>query len=167
MRNRGKKYKLYFQSLIDELWEQHNFPNTRLVDETHYHQFKSGHRIGSYYVVGFHNQSAGDPRDRQAFTEVGLWSDNRETNEAIFDALEERKSEIEARFGMPLTWLRRDEWKRGGKLKRSAIGLWCEGHIDGDEQALKTIKEWQIENLLKLKEVFTPEIQRAKDLLDL
>ena len=165
MLNPSGKYTLYFQALIDELWEQHNFTGTRRVDGRHFHQFNSGHRIGSYYVVGFHKQGASDPEDRQAFTEVGLWSNNRETNKTIFDALEERKPEIEARYGMRLEWLRRDEWKRGRKLKRSAIGLWCEGHIDGDGCHLKTIKNFHIKNLLKLKEVFTPEIQRALDSL--
>ena len=90
---------------------------------------------------------------------LGLWYHNRETNKAIFDALEERKSEIEARFGIRLEWKRRDD------IKRSYIGLWREGHIDDDERALETIKAWHIKNLLKLKEVFTPEIQRALDRL--
>ena len=152
MLNRSKKYTLYFQALIDELWEQHNFTRTRKVEGRHFHPFDSGHRIGSYYVAGFH-------KDRQAFTMLGLWHHNRETNKAIFDALEERKSEIEAQFGIRLEWKRRDD------IKRSYIGLWREGHIDDDEHALETIKAWHIKNLLKLKKVFTLEIQRALDRL--
>ena len=164
MTNRTEQYTLYFESLIDELWEQHKFPNTRLVDGRHFHQFSSGHRIGSYYVVGFHKQGARDPRDRQAFTMLGLWSDSRETNKSVFDALEEekRKSKIEKRFGQELEWYRRDEWMRGDELKRSAIGLWCEGYIDGDAHTLEKIKRWHIENLLKLKEVFPPFLVEAK-----
>ena len=94
MLTRGERYTEYFEALIDELQEQHNWTHTREVEGRHFHQFKTGHRIGSYYVVGFHNQNSSDPRDRQAFTEVGLWSDNREKNKAIFDTLEERKFEM-------------------------------------------------------------------------
>lgn len=159
MLNRSEKYTLYFQSLIGELREQHNCISTRRVDGRHFHPFDSGHRISSYYVVGFHKQGARDSRDRQAFTMLGLWHHNSETNKAIFDALEERKSEIEAQFGIRLEWKRRDD------IKRSYIGLWREGHIDDDERALETIKAWHIKNLLKLKEVFTLEIQRALDRL--
>ena len=52
MPNRREKYTLYFQSLIDELWEQHNFPNNRLVDGRDFHQFRSG-TTAIYYVAGF------------------------------------------------------------------------------------------------------------------
>ena len=85
---------------------------------------------------------------------LGLWSNNRERNKAIFDALEERKFEIEARFGGELEWYRRND------IARSYIGLSREGDIDSDERALETIKTWHIQNLLKLKEVFTPELDR-------
>ena len=150
--NRTEQYTLYFQSLIDELWEQHNFPNTRLVDGRHFHQFHSG-TTGIYYVSGFrHRRSLSGLYDqgKQAYTMLGLWSNNRERNKAIFDALEERKSEIEARFGEELEWYRRDD------ITRSYIGLWREGHIDDDERTLEEIKAWHIKNLLKLKCVFPP-----------
>ena len=45
------------------------------------------------------------------------------------------------------------------------MGLWREGDIDSDERALAPLKAWHIENLLNLKEVFTPEIPRALDRL--
>ena len=43
--NPSKKYTLYFQSLIDELREQHNFTGARKVEGRHFHPFDSGHRI--------------------------------------------------------------------------------------------------------------------------
>ena len=39
MPNRTEQYTRYFQALIDELSEQHNFPNTHLVQRRHFHQF--------------------------------------------------------------------------------------------------------------------------------
>ena len=161
MTNRTEKYTLYFQSLIDELREQHDFPNTRLVDGRHFHQFHSG-MIGVYYVPGFRrgrSLSGLYDQGKRAYTMLGLWSNNRERNKTIFDALEERKSEIEARFGEELEWYRRDD------ITRSYIGLSREGDIDSDERSLEDIKKWHIENLIKLKYVFMPEMQRALDRL--
>ena len=157
MPNRSEKYTLYFQSLIDELWEQHNFPNTCLVDGRHFHQFHSG-TTGIYYVPGFRRMrslSGLYDQGKRAYTMLGLWSNNRERNKTIFDALKERESEINARFDGELEWYRRND------IARSYIGLLREGDIDSDERALETIKAWHIKNLLRLKEVFTPEIQRA------
>ena len=161
MLNQKERYSLYFQALIDELSEQHNFPNTYLVQGRHFHQFYSG-TTDIYYVPGFRRRrslSGFYHQGRQAFTMLGLWSNNRERNKVIFDALKERESEIRARFGGELEWYRRND------IARSYIGLSREGDIDSDERALETIKTWHIQNLLKLKEVFTPEIQHALDRL--
>ena len=90
---------------------------------------------------------------------LGLWSNNRERNKVIFDVLKERESEIKARFGGELEWYRRND------IARSYIGLSREGDIDSDERALEDIQAWHIENLRKLKYVFTPEIHSALDRL--
>ena len=161
MTNRREKYTLYFQALIDELSEQHNFPNTHLVQGRHFHQFYSG-TTDIYYVPGFRRRrslSGFYHQGRQAFTVLGLWSNNRERNKVIFDVLKERESEIKARFGGELEWYRRND------IARSYIGLSREGDIDSDKRALEDIKAWHIENLLKLKYVFTPEIHSALDRL--
>ena len=148
-----EKYTHYFQALIDELSEQHNFQNTHRVQGRHFHQFYSD-TTGIYYVAGFYGKG------RQAFTVLGIYANDREKNKAIFDTLEERKSEIEARFGMQLEWHRRDD------IARSYIGLWREGDIDSDMRTLADIRAWHVENLLKLKAVFTPdEIQRVRETL--
>ncbi|MXV85214.1 DUF4268 domain-containing protein [Candidatus Poribacteria bacterium] len=148
-----EKYPVYFQSLIDELREQHNFTNARRPGQGKpYYAFASG-TTGIKYVAGF------DSKGGQVYTALGIYSKDHEKNKAIFDALEERKSEIEGRFGMQLEWYRRDD------IVRSSLGLWREGDIDSDEHALATIKAWHIENLLKFKAVFTSEIQRARETL--
>ena len=153
MLNQKERYSLYFQALIDELREQHNFTDARRPGQGKpYYAFASG-KTSIKYVAGFYGKG------RQVFTVLGIYSNDREKNKAIFDALEERKSKIETRFGMRLEWYRRDD------IVRSYLGLWREGDIDSDERALETIKTWHIQNLLKLKEVFTPEIQHALDRL--
>ena len=157
MPNRNEKYSRYFQALIGELSEQHNFPNTHRVQGRHFHQFYSD-TTGIYYVIGFRRRitlSGLYLQEKQAYTMLGLWSDNCKKNKVIFDALEERKSNIESEFGIQLEWYRRND------ITRSYIGLSREGDIDADERALETIKTWHIQNLLKLKEVFRAEIQHA------
>ena len=148
-----EKYQSYFQALLDELREQHNFTNARRPGQGKpYYTFASG-TTDIKYVAGFYGKG------RQVFTALGIYSNARERNKVIFDTLEERKSEIEARFGGELEWYRRDD------IIRSSLGLWREGDIESDTHTLETIRAWHVENLLKFKEVFTPEIQRARETL--
>ena len=161
MPNRTEKYTHYFQALIDVLSEQHNFPNTHRVQGRHFHQFYSG-TTGIYYVPGFRrgrSLSGLYDQGKRAYTVLGLWSNNPERNKVIFDVLKERESKIKARFGGELEWYRRNDHAR------SHIGVSREGDIDSNKRALEDIKAWHIQNLLKLKEVFTPEIQRVLDRL--
>ena len=148
-----EKYTHYFQVLIDELREQHNFTTARRPGYGKpYYCFASGTTYIKY-VAGFYGKG------REALTVLGIYADDREKNKAIFDAFEERKTEIEARVGMQLEWYRRDD------IVRSALGLWREGDIDSDTLTLDAIRKWHVENLLKFKAVFTPEIQRVRETL--
>ena len=148
-----EKYQSYFQALLDELREQHNFTNARQPGQGKpYYAFASG-TTDIKYVAGFYGEG------RQIFTALGIYSNDRERNKAIFDTLEERKFEIEARFGRELKWYRRDD------IIRSSLGLWREGDIESDTRTLDGIRAWHVENLIKFKEVFTPEIQRVRETL--
>jgi uncharacterized membrane protein len=80
-------------------------------------------------------------------------------NKNFFDVLKERESEITVQFDIPLNWERKDE------TRYSAIRLIRDGDINADESELAAIKEWHIAYLLKLKAVFTPEIERARETL--
>ena len=80
-------------------------------------------------------------------------------NKNFFDVLKERESEITAQFDIPLNWERRND------TRYSAIRLIQDGNINANESELEAIKTWHIENLLKLKAVFTPEIELAREKL--
>ena len=69
--------------------------------------------------------------------------------------LENRKREIESNFGNPL------EWTREAEKSLSRIAISCDGDIELSDSELEEIREWHIENLLKIKKVFTPEIEKA------
>ena len=60
---------------------------------------------------------------------------------------------------MPLYWSRRDD------IGASRIYIERDGNIDANESELEAFRAWHVENLLKFKEVFTPEIQLALEKL--
>jgi hypothetical protein len=79
---------------------------------------------------------------------------------ALFDALESRKAEIESNFGSLL------EWNRTEEQQISSLAVYRDGNIESPDSELEAIREWHIENLLKLKEVFQPEIEKALETLE-
>ena len=81
-------------------------------------------------------------------------------NGNLFDALEKRSVEITSCFGGGLKWERLDA------VRYSLIAVYRDGTIESSEGELQEIRVWQVENLLKLKEVFTPEIKRALETID-
>jgi len=151
---RKEKYIAYFQELTDQLPEQHNFTQARrAMRGQNYYLFASG-STGIEYVAGFNRQQTVYMRLRINFGD-------REKNKSFFDVLKERKAEITAQFDVPLYWERRD----GDDVLRCHIDVYREGTIDSNPSSLEAIKRWHIENLLKFKAVFTPEIQRARETL--
>ena len=146
--SKAERYRSYFQGLIDELREQHGFTGARVGQAQNYHYFSSG-KSGIYYEATFarnHNVYA------SLYIDFGAYAKNKN----FFDVLKERKSEITAQFDIPL------KWDRGDETRYSAIRLIRDGDINADESELAAINEWHIAYLLKLKAVFTPEIERAR-----
>ncbi|RKU21060.1 hypothetical protein C6499_22850 [Candidatus Poribacteria bacterium] len=145
------KYQSYTQMLIDELREEHNFTRARVGQPRNWHSFSSGVK-GISYRVKF-------ARGDEVWTYVNI-HDNVQSNRLdLFDALEQRKEEIESAFGSPL------EWERLEKQRRSRIVVSRDGNIELPDDELEDIREWHIANLLKLKEVFQPKIKNALETL--
>ena len=157
---RRERYTAYFQALIDEMREQHNFTMARrAIEGQNYYLFASG-TTGIKYGAKFTN--AGTVKYGAKFTNAGtvwtyLWIcfGDYETTKNFFDALKERESEINTRFDVPLYWSRRDD------IITSRIYIERDGSIESNESELEAFRAWHVENLLKFKEVFTPEIQLA------
>lgn len=149
---RAEKYTAYFQALIDELREQHNFTNARRPGEgSNYYAFASG-TTGIQYTAWFEGNG-------QVHTQLYINFGNYERNKYFFDILKERESEINMKFDNSLTWRRCDD------ISACSISLEREGNIESDARDLEVFKTWHIQNLLKFKQIFTPEIQRALDKL--
>lgn len=149
--SRSEKYKSYTQMLIDELREKHKFTGARAGQPYNSYTFSSGIR-GIGYGVQF-------ARGDKVFTYVNIYEDVQSNRLDLFDALEKQKGKIESDFGSPL------EWNRVEEQQRSRVAVSHDGSIELSDDELEGIREWHIKNLLKLKEVFQPEIEKALETL--
>ena len=156
--SKGAKYKCYMQKLIDELREKHNFTRARVGQPMNWYSFSSGIRGISYRVKFVEKDTEFAQRDTVR-TYVNIHDDVQVNRFDLFDALEQRKEQIESAFGSPL------EWERLEEQKRSRIVVAHDGNIELPDDELERIREWHIANLLKFKEVFQPEIKNALETL--
>ena len=143
--SRKAKYKSYMQLLIDRLREEYRFTRARVGQPLNWYSFSSGIK-GVSYRVKF-------ARENKVWTYVNIHDDVRAKRFDLFDALEQRKEEIESAFGSPLVWERLE------KQRRSRIVISRDGNIELPDDELEGIREWHIVNLLKLKKVFEPKIR--------
>ena len=145
-----EKYQSYFQALLDELREQHNFTTARKARGVNYLGFASGVPNIRYYAKF---------QQGRVYTALHIHFSDYEKNKNFFDILEKRKAVITAKFDVTVYWNRRDD------INTCIIGVERDGDIESDTRTLESIRAWHVENLLKFKEVFTPEIQRARETL--
>lgn len=145
-RGKGEAYRPWFQALIDELRDVHDFTNARVGQPQNWYSFASGHSGITYSV---------------AFTQQGLRSEvyidrgDKDINKHIFDALHAARAEIEAQFGMALSWERLDE------RRASRVGIYREVTIASPPEELDEARAWAIDHLLRLKQVFAARLERA------
>lgn len=142
--SKGEAYREFFQGLIDQLREEHSFTNARKGQAQNWYTFSSGVR-GLTYGVAF---SLGS----QVRSEVYIDGGNAEWNKRMFDALYQRRQEIEAAYGESL------EWERLHNRRASRIAIYRQGAIADSEQTLEAIRDWTIERLLRFRDVFGPRI---------
>ncbi len=84
----------------------------------------------------------------EARVEVGITRGEREENKWVFDRLHERRSELEARFGASLEWLRLDEKK--------AARIVCSQPFEGyDRENWPAMTAWMIDHMQRLQDTFT------------
>ncbi len=144
---KGEKYRVYYQTLIDELRENHRFTGARVGQPQNWYSFSSGIQ-GVVYSAVFAQRG-------KVRAEIYIDRGDQEKNKTLFEALKLREREITAHYGAPFEWERLDE------KRASRIAIYREGMIESSDSDLEEIRKWHIENLLRIKEVFTPEIERA------
>ena len=143
-----EKYNAYFQCLIEELKENRIFLATRSQSPNRRY-FASDIEKNICFRAAFATKSR---------ISVSVFFDGEE--KTLFDTLVERNVETTSKFRENLEWERLDD------KKRSTISVYSDGDIESSEGELEEIRQWHIQNLLKLKEVFTPEIERALETID-
>ncbi len=149
---KNEKYRLFFNELNDELKEKYNFSKRGILATENRRNFSSGF-AGINYRVSF-------AQGNKVRVDIRIYQRQCENRIQIFDALENQKEEITRTFGSEL------EWQRNADKQETFIIVSRDGSIDASEDELKEIREWHITNLLKLKEVFQPEIERALETLN-
>lgn len=147
-----EKYRNFFKELIDELYEKHNFTKKGVNITENRRNFSSGF-AGIAYRVSF-------AQGNKVRVDIRIYQGQCEKRIPIFDVMEKRKEEITQKFKSNL------EWQRNADKQETFIITSRDGSIEVSEDELKEIREWQITNLLKLKEVFQPEIERALETLN-
>lgn len=145
--SRSEAYRRYFQTLIDELREQHHFTGARVGQPQNWYSFATG-------VPGF-VYSASLAQGGRARTELYIDVGDVEENKAIFDHLLTQKDEITREFGEPLEWERLDD------RRASRIAVYRQGRIDLPEDTLAEIRAWSIDRLLRFKRVLRPRLSAA------
>ena len=143
-----EKYRIYFQELIDELMDKHNFRKNVRSSEGENRRIVASGTSGIVYRVSF---AQGD----KARVDLRIYQGQCEKRIPLFDVLKDRVEEITRRFGSDL------EWQRNADKQETFVIVSRDGSIEGSEDELKNIREWHITNLLKLIDVFQPEIERA------
>jgi len=86
-------------------------------------------------------------------TEVYIDQQDFDKNKALFDTLHAQAGETEEEYGTHLEWERLD-----GK-RACRIAVYRDGSIEDSDSELEEIHNWHVENLLKVKEVFTSRIK--------
>lgn len=140
---RGESYRAFFQGLIDELRKRH-FTSARTGRPQNWYSFPSG-VSGVAYNAAF-------PHGHRVRAAVRIRAETPELSKRVFDALAEEKEAIEREFGEPLTWERLDP------KATCRIGTYRRGHIEDDERVWEEIRQWLIDNLIRLKIVFGPRL---------
>lgn len=85
--------------------------------------------------------------------ELYIDTGDKQRNKQAFDALAARKDEIELAFGEPLIWTRRDD------IKASRIYVKKLGAVTDDEGVLREHRDWLVDRLFRIREVFAPRIK--------
>ena len=148
--SRESAYQEFFQSVMDELREKHQFTNAKKAQPQSWYAFTSGAVSGITYNAAFSS------RDRlRAEVYIDVW--DMALNKAIYDTLLAQKKDIELQTG-ELAWERLDQ-RRACRISLVRTNA----SIDEINQQGETMQTWLVEALLKLKKCFGSRLVRAME----
>ena len=144
---KGELYRNYFQQLIDELREKHNYTNAKVGQPQNWYAFSAGASGVSYNATFVQGE--------KVRTELYIDFGDIEKNKALFNYLHDRKEEIHANFGGELAWEPLEE------KRASRISVYRDGSIEADPAELVEIKDWHVDTLIKLKHSLATYIKKG------
>ena len=144
MSDKSRRYKTFFQGLIDSLRER-EFTNARKALPYNSYLFSAGHGQRVRYAACL-------AEGKKARIEVYIDSSDKDWNEHLFEQLKEQKKAIESELSERLEW----EPRKDRRLSRIAASR--EGSIEDDQETLKEIENWMVDKLLDFKRVFGPRL---------
>ena len=90
--------------------------------------------------------------DGEARVELVIRSVNEDWNKTVYEAIMERKGNIENSLGAELTWERLDS------AKSSRVAVCKSGSIDDSEAELIQTRTWMTDYVIRFREVFQPHL---------
>ena len=90
--------------------------------------------------------------DREARVELVIRSVDGDWNKTVYEALLERKEDIENSLGTELTWERLDS------AKSSRVAVCRSGSIDDSDAELTETRTWMTDYVIRFREVFQPHL---------
>lgn len=144
-------YDSYFQSV---------FSDSRLCNFEPYKAGSNCHRFESnvpeiWYTMWFR----GSGKQREAFAGLLMFHQRRRAVglSDIYNNLERRKEEIHSVVGQKLLWDQSDP-----RIQDPYLSIGLSRVVDYELSEFQKIKDWHIEMLVKLREVFRSEIEMAR-----
>lgn len=148
--SRESAYQEFFQGVMDELREKHQFTNAKKAQPQSWYAFTSGAVSGITYNAAFAS------KDRlRAEVYIDVW--DMALNKAIYDSLLAQRTEIEVQTG-ELAWERLDQ----RRACRIAL-VRTKASIDDVGQQGEAMRTWLVQALLTLKKSFGPRLVRAME----
>lgn len=144
-RERNERYRLFFQELIDQLREEHNFTNARAGQPQNWYSFSAGIANKLSYTAAFTR----DGLRSEVYIDVGAVEENKR----IFDALRQEAETLEQFFESPISWERLDD------RRASRVAIYHGATIEAPDSELDAAREWAVQKLLRMKEVFGPRLE--------
>jgi len=136
----NERYREFFQKLIDELREKYHFTNARMGQPQSWYSFVSGVK-GLVYSCSF-------ARGSKVRSEIYIDTSDKNINKLILTLFKQNRKDYEFKFGQTL------EWEELPTRRASRIAIYRDGDIFSDVDTIEDIRQWCINQLIKLKDVF-------------
>ena len=143
-----ERYRDFYQPLIDEA-RRRGWTNKSRASAVRHQSFPSavGER-GVTFGVEFRQSR----QKREVTAGLRLAAKDLDWNRTIYDALLDDREAVEAELGLDTEWV--PLRKKGAYVR--VVG---EGSIDDAPEHLPTVRDWMIETLAALKDVFEPRLR--------